>query len=507
MPSTSPGLHERLATAALRAELGEAGVEELARWSSKLTGDEVGPAVAAHLAQIFGELGRSLRDRDREAWTGAVEELEQALGAAGEPLASLPRNLPEFPFRHLLEIRRPAAHAVGVETMARPDLPLGVSALLTGSPRTPSLVSQLERELASSDRVDWLVSFIKWSGIRPLRDALQRFAEVPRPDGSPRLRVATTSYLGATDLKAVDYLLGLPNTEVRVSYDTRRTRLHAKAYLFHRDTGFGSAYVGSANVSRVALDEGLEWTAKISEYELPYLWRQIEAGFESHWEDEEEFEPLARENLEEFRAALQVEQRGGPGGTAGEGAEATLPFFDLRPYPFQKEILEAIAAERRAGLDRHLVIAATGTGKTMISAFDYRRFAQAGGGTGDRPSLLFLAHREEILRQSLASFRQVLRDHDFGDLLVGGAEPRQSRHLFASVQSWRSQRARPSRPGALRLRGPGRGPPCGGGQLPGDPGASAAACAPRAHGHPGASRRPRRPRRLRGALHARAAPA
>ena len=103
----------------------------------------------------------------------------------------------------------------------------------------------------------------------------------------------TTSYLGATDLKAVDFLRSLPNTEVRVSYDTHRTRLHAKAYLFHRDTGFGTAYVGSANLSHPALTEGLEWTVKVSQYESPHLWDRVAATFETYWEDGE-FEPYRR---------------------------------------------------------------------------------------------------------------------------------------------------------------------------------------------------------------------
>jgi superfamily II DNA or RNA helicase len=245
--------------------------------------------------------------------------------------------------------------------------------------------------------------------------------------------VATTSYLGATDLKAIEFLVGLPNTEIRVSYDTHRTRLHAKAYIFRRVTGFGSAYVGSANVSRVALDEGLEWTAKISQHELPYLWRQIIAAFQSHWEDPAEFEPLVADDLSRLKEALDIER-----GVGKDPSVWRTHFFDLKPYAFQQEILDEIDRERRTGLKRHLVIAATGTGKTMVAAFDYRRVAEQHAPAA-RPSLLFVAHREEILRQSLATFRHVLRDDGFGDLLVGGAEPRQSRHLFCSVQSWHAR--------------------------------------------------------------------
>jgi len=460
--STWFGLHERLRTPALEAALEEAGLLEGIhfRWAKAPPGEELAPLVAAHLARTFHKVTTVLRNTPQgaTAWEAALQGLTGNL--AGSPWHTLPDELPTLPFGQLLEVRPRAAGVVGLGQTPRPDLPLGVSALLTGSSRTPSLVSQLEKELASADRVDWLVSFIKWSGIRALRDALVRFVEQDPEDQDPasrdtgpRLRIATTSYLGATDLKAIEFLTGLPRTEVRVSYDTHRTRLHAKAFLFHRRTGFGSGYVGSANVSRAALDEGLEWTAKISEHELPWLWRQLEASFASHWEDEEEFERIRPGELGRLGAALAAEGRsglGGPGAGSAESSEGALPFFDLRPYGFQLEILEAIAAERRQGMGRHLVIAATGTGKTMVAAFDYKRFAREvqeaeqqetgrDGTVPPRPTLLYLAHREEILRQSLASFRQVLRDRDFGDLLVGGSEPTRTRHLFASVQSWRSR--------------------------------------------------------------------
>ena len=309
-----------------------------------------------------------------------------------------------------------------------PDTPLAVSALLTGSSRSPALRVQLQKELASCDRADWLVSFIKYAGILPLIETLQRFTQTPAPDGGPRLRIATTTYMGATDAKAVEELLKLPHTEIRVSYDTKRTRLHAKAYLFHRATGFGSAYIGSANISRAALDEGLEWTAKISQYETPHLWQASQSTFDSHWEDPTEFSTCTQVHIPQLQSALAHE--------AGATPVSESTFFDLRPYDYQRAILQDIAAERQAGKRRHLIIAATGTGKTMVAAFDYKSFAEHLGGL---PRLLFVAHREEILNQAQAAFRQILRDGSFGQIIKGGVTLNQHDHLFCTVQSWNSR--------------------------------------------------------------------
>lgn len=425
------GLHERLWTPALARLIAALGLtDKQLRTAAELPSEQAVPMLAAHLARVWQQQLAMLTEAEQPAWEQALAALGRSLAEAGPPLAGLVDELPTLPLKLLTEVLPAARAALQVADTPRPDVPLSLSALLTGSRHSPSLLSQLEKELASADRADWLVSFIKFSGIRPLREVLQRFTTQPAAEGGARLRVATTSYLGATDPAALDFLLGLPNTEVRVSFDTHRTRLHAKAYLFHRRTGFGTAYVGSANVSRVALDEGLEWTARVSQHELPHLWRQLAAGFALHWEDPAEFEPLTRAELPRFIAAVRAE-RG-----EREAESAPLGYFDLKPYAFQQQILEALAEERAAGRRQHLVVAATGTGKTLLAAFDYREQCRA---AGRRLRLLFIAHREEILKQARRSFAEVLRERDFGELMVGGAEIAHGDHLFCSVQSWQSR--------------------------------------------------------------------
>lgn len=416
------GIYDLLQTPQLRKRLEKAGLLDRTVWES-LDPAEVQDRLSTHLAREFSLFFSEIFDiKDEQKWHDA---LIRAF------------NTPEIVENLLLDILPESSKALHqimpavplAEITNRPDTSLAVSALLTGSSRSPALRTQLQKELSNCDRADWLVSFIKYAGIVPLLDSLRTFTQTPTPDGGPRLRIATTSYMGATDAKAIEVLLKLPNTEVRVSYDTKRTRLHAKAYLFYRETGFSSAYIGSANVSKAALDEGLEWTAKISQYETEHLWRHAVATFESHWEDTTEFSPCKTSDLPTLRQALASEQ-----GVATD--EDTPSFFDLRPYEYQKEILEDIAAEREAGKHKHLIISATGTGKTMIAAFDYKNFCAIHQG---RPRLLFVAHREEILKQARAAFRQVLRDGSYGEIVAGGGQPAQYDHLFCTVQSWNSR--------------------------------------------------------------------
>lgn len=309
----------------------------------------------------------------------------------------------------------------------RPLTQLSSSSLLTGAPGLPQLGKELELELATADRCDMLVSFVKSGGMRLMREALKKFTA-----RGGHLRLITTSYLGASDPAVVEEIAALPNTEVRINYDTHAARLHAKAYFFHRESGLSTAYIGSANLSHAAMTSGLEWTVKCAARELPHLFRRCAAEFAGYWESPS-FELYDPQQPQRFRDAIRKERND------FDPQQATsLIVFDLSPHVFQQEILEALESARSArGHFRNLIIAATGTGKTMIAAFDYRNQVRK---LGRKPRLLFIAHRKEILEQAMVSFRQVLRDGNFGGLLVDGLRPDSLEHVFCSIQSFVTQR-------------------------------------------------------------------
>lgn len=409
-------LQEALAKDQVRAEEEEVDAEEAVGYLS------------SYLQQVIRLCLKDIADRDAE------DSVAHQLALTNELIASLAQKTAELgggqevanaPF--LLKSLEHKRNTLRPRQWERPATSLTRSFLFTNSQKDVSMVHELTKEIASSDRIDFLISFIRFSGLQLLLPALRLFTA-----RGGHLRVVTTTYMGATDPKAIEVLAALPHTEVRISYDVKETRLHAKSYMFYRESGYSTAYIGSSNLSHAAIAEGMEWNMKVTAQDQPHIIDKMRATFETYWHSEDFtlYEP--KKDEEKLRTAIDRER--------GRGSEKNAPTyaFDIQPYPYQQAILDALDTERH-GKDRwyNLVVAATGTGKTAISAFDYRRFA-ASRKEGTR--LLFIAHREEILKQSLSCFRQVMKDPDFGALAVGGYRASHVEHLFMSIQTLNSQR-------------------------------------------------------------------
>jgi superfamily II DNA or RNA helicase len=405
------GIYEALLTQALRSGL--PATRDLYRLDPIGAADAPG-VLASHLGRTLNLVFQSLGDDVATQVSLSNDLIRQALEKRPD-LAELIDQLVADEAMRLTEVLRPAATTLGrLEPLPRPTVGLSQNALLVSSQQEPQLSAELRHELASADNVSLLCAFVRWSGIRVLLPELRS----ARARGVP-VRVITTTYTGSTEARALDELSGL-GADIKVSYDIGSTRLHAKAWLFERSSGYSTAYIGSSNLTHTALHDGLEWNVRLSGVAAPELLDRFRAAFETYWADPN-FEPYQKAVFEEALARAQPNNQ-----------TTDLVPFDLRPYPFQEEMLYTLEVERkRFDRWRNLIVAATGTGKTVVSAFDYQRIRREWGD----PSLLFVAHRKEILQQSLSTFRNVLRDGSFGELMVAGQRPRDGRHVFASIQS------------------------------------------------------------------------
>jgi superfamily II DNA or RNA helicase len=410
MPKLERGLYEVLITEALEASLRGLG-ERLQGLRSSLRPAEAADRIALHVSRIIQRSLSGVGDEERVGVSIALARtLLQQIDVVVKG-GDANTETPVEPGSVLLAVasRLPDGSP---EEILEPLIPLLDTTLLTNAPGEPRVGNQLATEIQSADRIDVVMAFIRRSGIAPLIEALRLHCESGRP-----LRVLTTTYTGSTEGTALDAIRKIGG-DVRVSYDTTMTRLHAKAWLFHRRSGFSTAYIGSSNLTHSAQVTGLEWNVRVSGARNPDVVDKMGAVFESYW-NAGDFVPY---NPEEFASRVETDN-GGP--------RVILSPIELRPEPFQERLLDQIALARQGGHHRNLLVSATGTGKTVMAAVDYARLRE----TLPRARLLFVAHREEILEQSLATFRHGLRDQTFGELWVGGQRPRRFEHVFASIQS------------------------------------------------------------------------
>lgn len=412
------GTYENLITDGLKREMLTSSEKGLICKQEDIDGAESPNMLTEHLSRIIRNRlsDENLTTEERAAFANRLidflgEEKEEKVVDDKQKLAAVVSRQEEA--------RLKATNS----TLVRPLTGFRVSNLFTGGQSHVSLSSEIERDIESADSICMIVSFLKLSGVNLIYDHLKRFCSNPQH----RLRIITTTYCGVTDAKAVERLASLPNTEIRISYNTQIERLHAKSYIFERNSGFSTAYIGSSNLSKSAQTDGLEWNIRVTNVENPHIINAALATFDIYW-NSHNFEDFREGGIEKLYKELQKVR---------EPQLATDVLAKYTILPHQKQILDKLAVIREGGVRRNLIVAATGTGKTVISAFDYKVFTEQTEGTH---RLLFVAHREEILKQSRRTYRSVLLDANFGDIWVGDSRPQNGiDHLFISVQTFNSK--------------------------------------------------------------------
>ena len=301
MASTDPGPRDQLITRSLERKL--RGLDEEIRIEEALDTAEAAGRLARHAME---ELRRRLDGEEpSDQKADRVNRVLREFGGDTENSAEV-----ALPARVLQGIRRRSPLGEVIPLPPPPATPLSQSDLLVNAEGQPNVGSELRAELATADSVDLICAFVIWSGVRHLREAL---AEVAARGG--RIRVITTTYMGATEKRAVDELVSLGAT-VRVAFDARTTKLHAKAWLLERASGLSTAFVGSSNLSHTALFDGLEWNVRLSSMDAAHVIDRVRMTFESHW---------ASEHFEPYDPARQ--RRGAGAGAAG----ARPPLARARP--------------------------------------------------------------------------------------------------------------------------------------------------------------------------------
>ena len=412
------GTYENLITDGLKQDMLDASTEGLVCKQEDIDSAESPNMMTEHLSRIIHNRlsDENLTSEERASF---VNRLIDFLGEDKEEKVVDEKQMLSAVVSQQEEARLKATN----KSLVRPLTGFRTSSLFTGGQSHVSLSSEIERDIESADSICMIVSFLKLSGVNLIYDHLKRFCNNPQH----KLRIITTTYCGVTDAKAVERLASLPNTEIRISYNTEIERLHAKSYIFERNSGFSTAYIGSSNLSKSAQTDGLEWNIRVTNVENPHIIDAALATFNIYW-NSHNFEDFRIGGIDKLYKELEKTK-------TSKLATDVLCKYTILPH--QKQILDKLSAIREGGIKRNLIVAATGTGKTVISAFDYKLFTEQ---TAGDHRLLFIAHRQEILKQARRTYRSVLQDTNFGDIWVGDSRPVNGiDHLFISVQTFNSK--------------------------------------------------------------------
>ncbi|WP_282139593.1 DUF3427 domain-containing protein [Cytobacillus oceanisediminis] len=293
--------------------------------------------------------------------------------------------------------------------------------LVNNSSKNEYVLTSIQEELEQCESFIFSVAFITDSGLATLKTYLLDLKQ-KRIKG----RILTSTFLSFNHPKVFRELMKIENVEVRL---TDIKGFHSKGYIFKQRTHF-SLIVGSSNLTANALKVNYEWNVKLTSHENGEFIHHFKQQFEGIWEKsapltedwinryEEQYTPLVNSKVIDRIGEASSQY-------AGNAIEDALKIV---PNKMQQAALQQIQALRNEGKKKGLIISATGTGKTYLSAFDVRRFVPK--------RMLFIVHREQILNKAKEDFRKILGglEEDFG-ILSGTTRQKNARYLFATIQS------------------------------------------------------------------------
>lgn len=272
--------------------------------------------------------------------------------------------------------------------------------------RRMNLAFEITKRLKECDYFEFSVAFISESGLAVLKQILLNLKEK-----GVKGRIITSTYLGFNAPKMFKQLLSFTNIEVRI-FEQEHCGFHPKGFIFH--TGdHRDIIVGSSNLTQTALESNQEWDLFFTSHENGELASQVSNEFDIQWELST---PLTNEWIESYKETYVKPVRP----TSAQSSKT------IKPNKMQEEALKSLKNLRDNNKDKALLISATGTGKTFLSAFDVRRF---------KPKrLLFVVHRRNIAEAALRSFKYLIPNVSMG-IFSGNTKETDSDFIFSTVQT------------------------------------------------------------------------
>ena len=285
--------------------------------------------------------------------------------------------------------------------------------LIINSKQT-NLLSELKKNLKECERFYFSVAFINYSGLQLLLDTLKEI-ETKGVKG----KIITTTYLNFTEPKALEKIQEFKNIDLKVFIANKDIGFHTKAYIFENKDNY-KIIIGSSNITQSALKSNIEWNVRIiSKEDAPFI-KDVLKEYDNLWNMSSE---LNDDVLQKYMLFLNEIKK--------MEVKRQLVFESLQPIQpnkMQVRAMENLNRLREHGENKALVIAATGTGKTYMSAFDVRQF--------NPKRMLFIVHREEILKKAKQTFDKVLKGRNIKTgLFTGNKKEYDADYLFATIQT------------------------------------------------------------------------